>query len=120
MNWQTGFARYWRIPRDEDVNASISDEPVQQLTPAPSSVLRAKLAALRRKHLGVALLTGVAMVVVVAIEMLALAMFVDWWLDLPWGVRLVLLVAQFVVLGYMAVRMILAPWCISPTRMTWR
>ncbi len=96
------------------MNTIASDETIRQMKTSPSPVLRAKLAALRRKHLSVALLTGVAMVVVVAIEMLALAMFVDWWLELPWGVRLVLLLGQCAVLGYMAVRMILAPLLHQP------
>ena len=55
------------------------------------------------------LATGIATAVVVAIELLALAMFMDWWLDLPWGVRLALLAAQFTVFSYIFLRMIVAP-----------
>jgi hypothetical protein len=75
----------------------------------PSALLGAKITALRRKHVGVAVFTGIATAVVVAIELLALAMFLDWWLDLPWGVRLALLAAQFAVFAYILLRMIVAP-----------
>src|SRR5262245_34388406 len=49
-----------------------------------SALLTDKLEALRRRHLTVLLLTGLAMAVVIGLELLALAMFVDWWLELPW------------------------------------
>ena len=49
----------------------------------PSALLLGKLAALRRRHVAVAVLTGIAMIVAVSIELGALAMFFDWWLNLP-------------------------------------
>jgi hypothetical protein len=76
---------------------------------ARSPLLGRKLGSLRRKHVGVAVLTGVAMVVVVAVELLALAMFLDWWLDLPWGVRLVSLAAQLAVFTGLVIRYLAAP-----------
>src|SRR5712691_605373 len=69
--------------------------PFLEKTNQPSAYIAAKIAALRRKQVATAALTGTAMAVGVEVELLALAMFVDWWLDLPWGVRLVLLAAQF-------------------------
>ncbi len=75
----------------------------------PSPLLNAKIAGLRRKHVAVAVLTGIAMAVVVGGELLALAMFLDWWLDLPWGARLVLLAAQLAVFGWILWQMILTP-----------
>jgi hypothetical protein len=83
--------------------------PTPEIKAAPSPVLRAKLESLGRRHLSVAALTGLAMLLVVAIEMLALAMFLDWWLDLPRGVRLGLLIVQAAVLTYILTRMVLAP-----------
>lgn len=80
----------------------------------PSALLKAKIDALRRKHLFVAIATGAAMAVAVSVELLALAMFLDWWLELPWGVRLVSLLLQIGVLGYIAWRFILTPWLNQP------
>jgi hypothetical protein len=74
-----------------------------------SALLQSRLDALRSRHVAVAVLTGVAMAVVVGVELLALAMFLDWWLDLPWGVRLVSLIAQIGVLAYITLRFIVAP-----------
>ena len=83
--------------------------PPPPAPPAPSRLLRAKLDALGRRHVAVHALTGLAMALVVGLELLALAMFLDWWLELPWGLRLVSLIAQLGVLGYILVRFILLP-----------
>ena len=56
-----------------------------------------------------AVLTGMAMAVVVGVELLALAMFLDWWLELPWGVRLVSLIFQAALLGRILFVHVLAP-----------
>ena len=91
--------------------------PQHPLTPnavAPSPLLAAKLAALRRKQVGVAVMTGVALAVVVSVELLALMLFVDWWLDLPWGVRLVSLLVQGAVLGFILFRFVLIPLLRQP------
>jgi hypothetical protein len=37
----------------------------------------------------VAVLTGVAIAASVAVELLALELFVDWWMELQWSVRFV-------------------------------
>src|SRR5258708_26830265 len=74
-----------------------------------SALIQQRIDALRARHVLVALLTGVAMVVIVSLELLALAMFADWWLDLPWAARLVSLVAQLGVLTYILLRFIAAP-----------
>ena len=50
-----------------------------------------------------------AMAIVVGIELLALAMFLDWWLELPWALRLLSLIAQLGVFGYLFIRFVLAP-----------
>lgn len=74
-----------------------------------SALLQQRIDALRARHVLVALLTGVAMAVVVNMELLALAMFADWWLDLPWVARLVSLVTQLGILSYILLRFIVAP-----------
>src|SRR5687767_583723 len=68
--------------------------PATHNSVAPSRILLAKLEALRKKLLLVAVLTGLAIALAVGVEMLALAMFLDWWLDLPRSVRAVMLLAQ--------------------------
>lgn len=75
----------------------------------PSAFLNARIAALRRKHVSTAALTGIAMAVGVGVELLALAMFMDWWLDLPWIVRLLLLVGQLAVFSYILTRFVIIP-----------
>lgn len=75
----------------------------------PSALLAGKLAALRRKHVSSAVLTGLALAVSVGFELLALALFADWWLDLPWGARLALLLAQIAIFGTIVARFVLVP-----------
>src|SRR5687767_380243 len=82
---------------------------------APSKYLGAKLAALRRKLLSVAVLTGVAMVIAVCVEVLALAMFLDWWLDLPRPVRAAMLLAQAALFGFIVFQMIIRPLLNQPS-----
>ena len=74
-----------------------------------SQLLGEKIAALRRRHVMVLAMTGLAMAVVVGIELLALAMFLDWWLELPWVVRLVSLLAQLGAFAYILSRFVLVP-----------
>ena len=76
---------------------------------APSALLQQRIDALRARHVSVAVMTGVAMAIVVSIELLALAMFLDWWLELPWGVRLISLILQVGVLSFILFGSILAP-----------
>jgi hypothetical protein len=84
-------------------------------TVAPSQILGGKLEALRRKLLSVAVLTGLAIALAVGIEMLALAMFLDWWLDLSWVVRALMLCAQLAILGFILWRMVLIPIIRQPS-----
>lgn len=83
--------------------------PAIQSAVSPSRILNAKIEALRRKWVGVAALTGLAMAVAVGVEALALAMFLDWWLDLPRWIRGLMLAAQAGVLGFILWRMVIAP-----------
>ena len=77
--------------------------------PGASALIQSRLDGLRARHVAVAVLTGAAMAVVVGVELLALAMFLDWWLELPWGLRLVSLIAQVGVLAYITLRFVVAP-----------
>ena len=76
--------------------------------------LREKLVALRRKHVQVAVLTGLGLALAVGVEILALVMFLDWWLEIPWGLRLVLLLGQVLLQGYILVRQVLRPLLRQP------
>jgi hypothetical protein len=90
-------------------------EAIRTQPPAASSQhLRWQLAALRRKHVVVAVLTGLALLVAVGVELLAVVMFLDWWLDLPWGVRLFLLLGQLAILGYILARQVVLPLLRQP------
>ena len=80
----------------------------------PSPMLEQRIAGLRRRHLAVAVLTGLAMAVGVGVELLALAMFFDWWLDLPWGFRLLSLIAQVAIFTFILLRMVVRPLIRQP------
>jgi hypothetical protein len=92
-----------------DVASSASSE-----APAPSALLAGKLQDLRRRHVAVALLTGWAIAAVVGIELLALAMFLDWWLELPRIARVFSLIIQGAVLGYILAVSVVRPWWRQP------
>ncbi len=83
--------------------------PQQETHASPSRFLAVKMAALRRKQVATSALTGLAMAVGVGVELLALAMFVDWWLDLAWGVRLLFLLGQAAVAAFLLIRFVARP-----------
>ena len=75
----------------------------------PSPLLSRKVTSLRRRHVIVAAFTGLAIATSVAVELLGLELFADWWLNLHWNVRLVLLTAWAVLLGVILFRFALIP-----------
>jgi hypothetical protein len=79
-----------------------------------SDLLSEKIGALRRRHVRVAVQGGLAILVLLSVELLALAMFLDWWLELPWIVRLLLLLAQAVVFAALLIRLVLEPLLRQP------
>lgn len=81
---------------------------------AGSARLRASLAGLRLRHVGVAVLTGLAILVVISVELLALALFVDWWVELSWTLRLVSLLVQGAVATYLLLTMVITPLVRQP------
>jgi len=89
-------------------------EPLHAIAPPVSALLSQRLEALRRRHVLVATLAGQALTVVVCLELLALAMFLDWWLELPWAVRLVSLFVQAGLLTYLLVNHVVIPLLRQP------
>src|SRR3954453_23606361 len=85
-------------------------QPSPRIAPVePSALLAQRLRALRRRHVGVAVLTGVALTLSVAVELLALELFFDWWLDLPWHVRLLLFTLQNALFAYLLACLVVWP-----------
>ena len=89
-------------------------ESLPASAPPASTLLAQRLDALRRRHVLVAALSGLAMTVVVSLELLALALAADWWLELPWAIRLALLVAQIGVFFCLALLYIALPLLRQP------
>lgn len=84
------------------------------MSAASTSVLHEKLAALRRRHAHVEVVTGLSFMVLLAAEVLALAMFVDWWIELPRWIRFILLFAQFSGASFVFIILVLIPWVRRP------
>lgn len=71
--------------------ARIDDKPEAMPRLVPSRLLAEKIAAMRRKHIGVAAGTGAGMAIGAFVILLAAAMLLDWWLDFPWWARALML-----------------------------
>jgi hypothetical protein len=87
--------------------------------PAPlavrsSPVILGRLEALRRRHVTVAVLTGLALLVVICLEVLALALFLDWWLELSRGVRVITLLGQAALFAWLLRTSVLRPLLQQP------
>lgn len=81
---------------------------------ASTSVLHQKLAALRRHHTNVEVVAGLSLVVLLAVEVLALVMFVDWCVELPRWIRFLLLFAQVSGSSFVFIIFVLIPWVRQP------
>ena len=92
---------------------SPSASPGTQTIP-PSAALLAKIAAVRSKHLMVESGMGVSSSVGFGVLVLTLAMFADWALDLAWGVRALLFVANAGIVGYLLGRYVIHPFLNQP------
>jgi hypothetical protein len=87
-----------------------NDAPTQNESRiSASNVLLAKLAAVRRKHVGVAAGTGAAMAIGAFVIFIAVSMLLDWWLDFPLAMRVVTLAGTLLVVGYIVWKFILTP-----------
>jgi hypothetical protein len=80
----------------------------------PSPVLAQKLDALRRKQATVAVGAGLAEGVAAIVLLLAAGMLLDWMLDLPIGVRILLLLADLAVVSGIAWARVLVPILYGP------
>jgi hypothetical protein len=89
-------------------------EPLRASGRTASVVLSERLEALRRRQVLVATMTGLALTMVVCLEALAVAMFLDWWLELPWALRLISLFAQAVLATCLLANQVLIPWLRQP------
>ncbi len=76
---------------------------------APSALLAEKLAAVRRKQVGVAAGTGAGMVLGAFVILIAAVMLLDWWLDLRMAVRVAGLLLFLGVPAVLAWRYIITP-----------
>ncbi len=75
----------------------------------PSALLAEKISAVRRKQVGVAVGTGTGMAGGAFIILLAVAMLLDWWLDLALWARAVLLVWVLGTTAAMLWRFVITP-----------
>lgn len=89
--------------------ASTSEAPVQS-----SALLAEKISAVRRKQVGVAAGTGAAMAVGAFLILLAMAMLLDWWLDLPRAARAAMLASILGGTGFLVWRFIATPLLRQP------
>lgn len=80
----------------------------------PSLLLARKLEGLRRKAMMVAAGGGLSRMVSVAVLLLGAGLLLDWWLDLPWGVRALLLAMDSGIVGWICSRHILRPVLARP------
>jgi len=96
------------------MNQTMDSASSTKVPRAPGGVLSSQLVTLRRRHVGVAVLTGLSILVVIGVELLALALFVDWWVELPWALRLVSILVQGAVATYLLLTMVIAPLVRQP------
>lgn len=67
-----------------------------------SELLRQKISAVRTRHTWVSIGTGLSVGLTWFVALLTAVALLDWWLDLPWGCRALLLAAN----------LLLAAWCL--------
>ncbi len=89
--------------------------PEQRAATVPSSTLLAdKLAAVRSKKTGVEAGSGVAMLLGGLVLALGAGMLLDWFLDLPWAVRLLFFIGYLAAAGHIIWHHILIPFLRQP------
>ena len=77
-------------------------------------MLLARIASVRRKHVNTAAATGLSMAVGTLVILVGVGMLLDWWLDLPLAVRVVLLLAELAAVGLLVWRFIFTPLTRQP------
>ncbi len=88
--------------------------PEQRTAVPPSALLAGKLAAVRSKKVGVETGSGVAMLLGGLVLALGIGMAADWFLDLPWAVRLLLFLGYLAAAGQVIWHRILIPFLRQP------
>lgn len=84
--------------------------PEQRPAPVPPSAqLAGQLAAVRSKRTGVAVGSGVAMLLGGLTLALGIGMVADWFLDFPWAVRLLLFLGYLAAAGHVIWHHVLVP-----------
>jgi hypothetical protein len=90
------------------------ETPERDAIVRPSPALAEQLGAVRQKHLFVQCGGGVAL----ALGALALALMagalLDWWIELPWAVRALLLAADIALVGYILWNYVVVPYQEQP------
>ena len=90
------------------------ETPEREAIVRPSPALAEQLGAVRQKHLFVQCGGGVAL----ALGALALALMagalLDWWIELPWAVRALLLAADIALVGYILWNYVVVPYQEQP------
>ena len=81
---------------------------------AASPLLAQKIAAVRRKQVGVTAGTGAGMASGAFVILLVAAMLLDWWLDLPLAIRLITLAMVLGTTGAIAWRFVIVPLIRKP------
>jgi hypothetical protein len=94
-------------------NAAVIDSPPEAVQSSPA--IAAKLVALRRKVVWTNALLGLSVTVLVAVELLALSMFLDWWRELPWSIRLASFLAQLILAGWLLARFVIGAFLRRPS-----
>ena len=79
-----------------------------------SAILRAKISSVRRKHVLVAIATGVAAALGAAVLCLAAGMLLDWWLTLAHGWRVAFLAVNVAVVVWILLYAVAAPVIFGP------
>ncbi len=80
----------------------------------PSTMLIEKIGVVRRKRVQTAAGTGLSMVVGTVVLVLGMGMVLDWWLDFPWALRAMLLLAETAAIGWMAWQFVIVPLARQP------
>ena len=78
--------------------------------PGQLHVLRGRLARLRRRFVAVTLLHGVLLVIGAAVAIVAGEMALDWLVDLPWPVRLLVFLGNAGTAAWLTRQRLVRPW----------
>ncbi len=97
------------MPPTPRVVVAITSAPAAAL-PGHLSSLRGRLGGLRRKYVTVTLAHGVLFVLGTAAAILAGEMGLDWLVDLPWVMRLLIFLGMVATVGWFAWLRLVLPW----------